>query len=258
VSGLPKVLNINKKLTPIYLDFGKKIGGEISFLYKKLAFGSESFFSEKIEEDFKERMRKLLTPYTQHVSFPFIQHTGHAICVSKNEEVAHGFYDGPINFTKDIVSFDFGVSIVIDKVEANFDFAFTLGPEKWVTEPQNTLKRIIREQPKTTFEISSIIEDVEMKKVVQLTGHGIGEELHQAPAIHNMIGKFNSVPLINGMAFCPEPIYTKKTEELEEIEQVYMEEDKIKTMSGFPSTHWETTILKTEGELIDVIGITEL
>jgi methionyl aminopeptidase len=256
------------------IDFYKKWGlvyGEIlkefrqTILSKKLKESySQTFIDICISEI--EKINKFQTEW-----FPFISERNinnirfeEPICVSKNDCVAHG----KTHFIEenDIVTFDCGLGLISYGKDYNFDAAFTVqlsNKDKWIDKPLEALKRIKKQNPNNTYELAGIIEDTateyNLNQILQLTGHGIGENLHEPPVIHNGRGDYQPDNIFNGMIFCAEPIYTEKLNNNTSIDKVYVEEDgwSIYTQSGARASHFETMFLKEEGKLIDLLGITK-
>ncbi len=140
-----------------------------------------------------------------------------ATCITINEEVVHGIPGERIIAEGDLVTVDCGVSLngMIT------DSAITVGAGKLSAENQKLLctaekallKAVEIARPGIrTSEISKIIEKTVRKEgfgiVEDLTGHGVGFELHEDPYIFNF---FNGKPgplLQIGMTLAIEPIIT--------------------------------------------------
>jgi methionyl aminopeptidase len=193
---------------------------------------------------------------------------GNNMCISINDIVAHGKNKKTIN-KNDIVSIDTVIKISSAVSVINLDAAFTMQcgigkdlDNDWFMRPLDALKSILENNCKTTNEIAKEIFDTARRSneplsiVSGLCGHGIGKEMHEQPLIYNVpILNDCDTNLINGMCFCPEPIYVKDNSLYSEI---IMEEDgwSIKTISGKRATHFETTFGVINGNLIDFVGIT--
>ena len=192
---------------------------------------------------------------------------GHPICISVNNTIAHGRPENYIPKLGDVISVDCGVSIPYGTRQLHLDAAFTVSynkTEPWVNAPLYALKKIIAQQPSDTMEIAKIIrqtaKDNNLNQVVSLTGHGIGYKLHEAPAIHNAPGNFLSVELFEGLCFCAEPIFVHpgKDKKSSFICPTYIGTDgwKIITANDLPSSHFETTFGIINGQIVDLIGVT--
>jgi methionyl aminopeptidase len=230
----------------------------------------KSFFQRECEYAFQAY------EYTK-VGFPFIKEKnylgesfGHSICVSVNNVIAHGSPTDSIFGEGDIISVDCGISLPYGKRQLHLDAAFTtrVGPKcnlDWVPAPLEALKRIIELQPTDTRQIAQIIRDTakdhNLKQVVSMTGHGIGYKLHEAPAIHNAPGEFLPVELFDGLCFCAEPIFVNPgiSKDSSFISPTCIGDDgwEVATVSGDPASHFETTFGIVDGQIIDLVGITE-
>ena len=140
-------------------------------------------------------------PFTYQQNY-FEKKFTYPICVSVNDEVAHGQPNRHPNTYGDIVSVDCGIGIPYKSHYIHLDAAFTTVIQKqdtWTKEPWKALQQIVSINPTNTADIARIIQETarvaHMKQVVSLTGHGIGYQLHEAPVIHNALGDFLSVEL---------------------------------------------------------------
>ena len=78
--------------------------------------------------------------------------------------------------------------------------------------------------------------------VRELTGHGIGREMHQEPDVPNYGKAGHGTKLKKGMAICIEPMITLGTREIEQLDDRWT----IVTQDGKPASHYENTILITD------------
>jgi methionine aminopeptidase len=271
-----------------YQNVGPKFGDILYKTYKNLAGGMESDSALRI---YKHDILRWSEEEGLFIRFPFetIKNSkgnvfGKPWCVSPNDTIAH---DKDIKVKAgDIVSYDFGIAFNYPPLGYYLclDAAFTIKTDKkkedlWIDQPLNTLQKIVSCNFKNTRDISRFIEEntfVEkqidtrtgikygtgLKVVASLTGHGIGESLHEAPAIYNFPYPYvQNTILFNGLCFCVEPIYVNEPKELStdsNVAQTCISSDgwTVYTVSGCPSTHWETTYAVIDGQIIDVIGIT--
>ena len=199
-----------------------------------------------------------------------------SVCVSVDDEIAHGSPSHKKLLKGQIVSADFGLALPVAHSNRllHFDAAFTAAyktqeqPE-WVLQAHKALQEIITNQPRTTGEISSIVAASgysrdEIDLVVSLTGHGIGYSLHERPAIYNAPGtQYDYQDLFEGLCFCAEPVFAKSLTPLSvrksRIAKTYLDSDgwTVKTIDGSSTTHFETMFCVTNNEVIDLCGITE-
>lgn len=178
---------------------------------------------------------------------------GH-VCTSVNEEVVHGIpsRDRVLN-EGDIVSVDlvveyehymadscrtFGVGTISDKAQHLIDTA-----EKSFFEGIKFAKEGYR-----LFDISHRIQEVvegEGYGVIRdYTGHGIGSEMHEDPAIPNY-GKAGKGPrLQRGMTLAIEPMIVEGSYETDTL----LNDWTVVTQDGGWAAHYENTVFITDGE----------
>jgi len=212
--------------------------------------------------------------------YPFVKQKNHLehwfdypICVSVNDVIAHG---QPIDGTRfkvgDIVSVDCGLSLRDERTSdlLNFDAAFTVVYSQeeqpdWVLAPRQALCNIIDTQAKNTYdtaiEIFKTAREYNLYTVTQLTGHGIGHNLHEEPLVRNAPGMYSNTDFFEGLVFCAEPIYVlpSGTADGSRVEKVHIDSDgwSIKTNSGQPGSHFETMFCFSDKKLVDLCNITK-
>ena len=176
-------------------------------------------------------------------------------CISINDEVVHGIPSDK-RFIKngDVVGIDLGV-----KYKGFYtDKAVTAGVGKI---PANSLKlidvtrraleigmEICRNwQGKKISDISRAIQEcVEENKfsiVRDLSGHGIGKELHEDPRVPNFTSKkFPEVDLYEGMTLAIEPMVIAGDWKVKTLSDGWT----IVSADGSPAAHFEDTIILTK------------
>ena len=97
-------------------------------------------------------------------------------------------------------------------------------------------------------EISNAIDDYVSQFgygiVYDLTGHGIGRELHESPEIPNFRQRTRGPKLRPGMTLAIEPMITMGRPDV-----AWLDDDwTVVTEDGSLSAHYENTVLITEGE----------
>lgn len=175
-------------------------------------------------------------------------------CISLNDIVIHGIPSKEQIFAEgDIVSLDLG--LIYQGYHS--DAARTLFVGR-VNEKKEKLVRVTREaffkglefcrEGQRLSDISHGIqhhcESKGFSVVREFTGHGIGKDLHEDPAIPNY-GKPGRGPrLRSGMVLAIEPMVNQGSRE------IYLEEDgwTVRTSDGCASAHYEHTVLITDGE----------
>ncbi len=177
-----------------------------------------------------------------------------SICTSVNDAVVHGV---PNNETVlkdgDIISIDCGT--LLDGFNGDSAYTFCVGE---VSEEVKKLLRTTREALYLGIEnavagrhlgdISSAVQEHCEKEgygvVRELTGHGIGREMHEDPQVPNYGRRGNGVMLKAGMCIAIEPMITMGDR------NIYMMPDRwtIRTRDGKPAAHFEHTIAIRQGK----------
>lgn len=176
------------------------------------------------------------------------------VCVSLNEEVAHGIpHETKIFHEGDIVSIDFG--IIYKEFYTDHAITFALGSEISiqkralieVTEGALAVGIQAVRAGVRTGNIGAAIEDFIKKRgnfgiVRKLVGHGIGRKIHEEPKIPNFGFANTGYKLSEGEVIAIEPMLTLGSGEvvLEEDNQTY------KTIDGSAAAHFEKTLVVTE------------
>jgi methionyl aminopeptidase len=187
-------------------------------------------------------------------SFKMVPGYKHATCININEVVVHGIPDSRIIKEGDIVGIDVGLyykgfhsdtSVTVAAGKAAPDVI------RFLETGKRALKTAIAaaKPGKRVADISKAMQDgVEnagYSAVRALTGHGIGRELHEEPAIPCFIlGKKEFTPkLVEGMAIAIEVMYNAGTSEVG-----YVNDDgwTIATMDGKISGLFEETVAITK------------
>ena len=183
--------------------------------------------------------------FLNYQGFPF------TICASVNEQVVHGFCTNQPLKEGDIISIDCGV--IWEGYHSDAARTFPVGNIS--VEKANLI-----EATKQSFfvgikdikagcklgnisnRIQKYLEDRGYGVVRELTGHGIGTNLHEDPNVPNY-GKYNSgVVLQEGMTLAIEPMSTlgKRDVCIEDNDWT------ITTWDNLPSAHYENTVLITK------------
>jgi|SRR5680860_67903 len=171
------------------------------------------------------------------------------LCVSYNDIVVHGIPGDYVFQEGDIVSVDCGS--FSEGYYGDAAYTFAIGE---VDEPIMKLLRITRESLYKGIEkaiagnrlgdIGDAIQDLTEKKhkysiVRDLVGHGVGQELHEAPQVPNYGKRGRGRKLKDGLVIAIEPMVNLGRKE------IYQEDDgwTIRTRDGAPSAHFEHTIV---------------
>lgn len=174
-------------------------------------------------------------------------------CISINDEVIHGIpSDKKIIKDGDVVSVDLGA--VYDGYYGDAAITFIVGKPKdkehqklidvcykALFEGISVLKDGVR-LGTVSYAIGSFVFKNGMDVLREFTGHGIGRELHEEPAIFNF-GVKNTGPLLReGMTLAIEPMITLGSS------KVYIKDDgwTVATYDGSYAAHFEHTVCITK------------
>ncbi len=159
--------------------------------------------------------RKLLEQHKAEAAFLNYQGFPGSICISINEEIAHGIPGERVMEAGDLVHFDFGVRY--NGMITDAGKSFVLGSEptadqsRLLTGTQKALDAAIA-QVKGGVRIGDIGAAVEavcdqhnLKVVYELCGHGVGHSVHEEPTITNYGTKGTGERLKAGWTVALEP-----------------------------------------------------
>lgn len=185
-------------------------------------------------------------PYGAHVPYPA------TICASINDVIVHGV---PTNYqlrNGDILKVDLGVNwqggisdaaitIAVGEVSSkalNLMKATEMALYEGIKAARagNTLGDVGYAIEKTVKKHKFFIAD-------GLTGHGVGEELHEDPVVHNFGKPGRGLILKEDMVLAIEPMTSISTPRI-----VQLDDDSYATADGSISAHFEHTILIKKGE----------
>lgn len=173
-------------------------------------------------------------------------------CISVNDEVIHGIPSKErILKEGDIVSIDLGAK----KHGFNGDNAATFACGKISAEAQrliDTTRESLYEAIKVAVpggkigDIGSCVqrycEERGFSVVREYTGHGVGKELHEDPAVPNYGTAGRGVRLLPGMTIAIEPMINQGTKAIRRLSDGWT----VKTADGKLSAHFENTIAVTK------------
>jgi methionyl aminopeptidase len=175
------------------------------------------------------------------------------ICISVNDEIVHGI-PGPLVLQDgDIVGLDFGVEykgMITDGARTLAVGHITVATQRLLTATQQALFRGIA-QAQAGNRIGDISNAIETRLradklgiVRELSGHGVGHELHEDPLVLNY-GKAGRGPILQvGMTLAIEPMATLGRSEI-----VIDDDDwTIRTSDGSLAAQFEHSILITKDE----------
>lgn len=211
--------------------------------------------------DLDEVARELCSFYA--VKPAFLDYHGYpgAVCTSINEQVVHGIPDNTVLCTGDILSLDFGVEL-----EGLFtDSAISVAVGE-VSEEKQKLMDITRqslmigiEQVKPGHRLGDIGSAIQkhceqngFAVVRDLVGHGVGQKLHEDPAVPNYGKSGQGLLLREGMTLAIEPMVNTGTWRVRTLSDRWT----IVTEDSLPSAHYEHTVAVT-AEGADILTLEE-
>lgn len=177
-----------------------------------------------------------------------------SVCTSVNDVVVHGVpNEKTILKDGDIISVDCGV--LLEGFNGDSCYTFCVG------EVSSDVMQLLAATKEALYlgidtavagkhigDIGNVVQDhCEMcgyGVVRELTGHGIGREMHEDPQVPNYGKRGNGVMLKAGMCIAIEPMITMGRRE------IYMMPDRwtIRTRDGKPAAHFEHTIAIRKGK----------
>ncbi len=174
-----------------------------------------------------------------------------AICASVNEEIVHGIPSDKKLKKGDLISIDFGVY----HKGLHTDSCITV-PVGEISPQKQKLLKVTKEALNNAIslvrdgvqlgDISNIIQETAEKNgfniVKNLTGHGIGENLHEEPQVLNFGKKGTGIVLKKGMTIAIEPIITIGSPKNYTLSDDWT----IVTEDGSLSGHFEHTMAVTQ------------
>ncbi len=177
-----------------------------------------------------------------------------SLCTSLNHEVVHGIPSKGRKLVEgDLLKLDFGV--VYDGLFG--DAARTI-PVGSVSDEARALSEATRESLEAAIRamvpgnrvgdighaVQAVVESRGYSVVRDFVGHGIGRKLHEAPQVPNY-GRPGTLELLRpGMVLAVEPMVNAGTAAVDVLDDDWT----AVTADGLLSSHWEHTILVTDGD----------
>lgn len=228
------------------------VGKTLGELAKHIKPGVTTLQLDKIADEFIRDNGAI--PTFKNFPNPFGGPFPASICTSVNDVVVHGVPDSKtILKDGDIISVDCGT--LLNGFNGDSCYTFCVGE---VSEEVRKLLKITKESLYLGIEqatagkrvgdigdtIQSYCESHGYGVVRELTGHGIGREMHEDPQIPNYGRRGNGALLKSGMCIAIEPMITMGDK------QIWMMPDKwtIRTRDGKPAAHFEHTIAIRKGK----------
>uniref|UniRef100_A0A7C4TGX1 Methionine aminopeptidase n=1 Tax=candidate division WOR-3 bacterium TaxID=2052148 RepID=A0A7C4TGX1_UNCW3 len=185
-----------------------------------------------------------------------------SVCISLNEEVVHGIPDERVIKEGDLVKIDVGVKY--NGYIADAARTFAVGK---ITEEAARLIRVTKEALKRGIEkaqngnkisnisraIQRFVEENGFSVVRELTGHGVGRELHEEPMVPNFLWDGPDAEIKTGMALAIEPMVNMGNYEVVTSANSWT----ILTRDRSLSCHFEDTIIVLEKGNLNVTRVVE-
>ena len=228
------------------------VGNTLGELAKHIKPGVTTLQLDKIADEFIRDHGAI--PTFKNFPNPFGGPFPASICTSVNDVVVHGVPDSKTVLKDgDIISIDCGT--LLDGFNGDSCYTFCVGE---VSQEVRQLLKITKESLYLGIEqatagkrvgdigdtVQTYCESHGYGVVRELTGHGIGKEMHEDPQVPNYGRRGNGALLKSGMCIAIEPMITMGNR------QIWMMPDKwtIRTRDGKPAAHFEHTIAIRRGK----------
>jgi methionyl aminopeptidase len=175
-----------------------------------------------------------------------------SICTSVNDQLAHGIPGSYVLQDGDIISIDIGAKY--EDFHADSAWTFPVGTISETTRRllETTEESLYKgiDEAKPGMRLSNISHAVQryaesngFSVVRELTGHGVGRDLHEAPDVPNF-GRSGRGPILKpGMVLAIEPLVNEGSRD---IWMVGDDDWTLMTQDGRNCAHYEHTIVITE------------
>jgi methionyl aminopeptidase len=221
-------------------EAGMKLGRVKKALKKAIVVGENALNIEKLACD-------LIAKEGAEPSFSKVPGYSWATCINVNSGLVHGIPKTSLVFKKgDVVSVDVGLYWQ----GFHSDTSFTVGLDvdskiaKFLATGEKALAKAISSAKAGNYisDISRAMQETVEKEgysmIRALTGHGIGRELHEEPAIYCFINKARDVKIVPGMVLAIEVMYAMGFPEI----QIEKDGWTISTQDGKISALYEETV----------------
>ena len=228
------------------------VGKTLAELAKHINPGVTTLQLDKIAEEFIHDNGAI--PTFKNFPNPFGGPFPSSICTSVNDVVVHGIPDNKTVLRDgDIISIDCGT--LLDGYNGDSCYTFCVG------EVSMEVKALLKTTKESLFigienavagnhlgDIGCSVQDHCEKHgygvVRELTGHGIGREMHEDPQVPNYGTRGNGILLKAGMCIAIEPMITMGDR------KIWLMPDhwSIRTRDGKPAAHFEHTIAIRKGK----------
>ena len=197
------------------------------------------------------RAQELIAEASVVPSFSTVPGYHWATCLMKNEAVCHGIPDETVIESGDVITIDIGIKYQgyhLDATDSVCVGSCDGKIQRFLEVGRQSLNKAIAEVTagQSVYAISAAMEKVLLKNnygaVYQLTGHGVGQELHMDPAIPCAAQKSDKNVLLKaGQTIAVEVMYTMGDPYLE----IGSDGWTYQTADGSLSAMFEETVLVT-------------
>ena len=228
------------------------VGKTLAELAKHVIPGVTTLQLDKIADEFIRDHGGI--PTFKNFPNPFGEPFPASICTSINEEVVHGIpRETQILKEGDVISVDCG--ILLAGYNGDSCYTFCVGE---VAEETKELLNVTKEAlylgikeavagnhlGDIGYAIQQYCESRGYGVVRELTGHGIGKEMHEEPKVPNYGRRGNGILLKEGMCIAIEPMITMGDRHIGLMPDKWT----IRTLDGKPAAHFEHTIAIRKGQ----------
>lgn len=225
-------------------------GGRVLGIIKKqlATFSKPGVSFEAIEAEAQKLIKEAgMTP-----SFSTVPGYSWATCIMKNDSVCHGIPQLQTIKNGDVITIDIG--LINNNFHLDTTITFAVGEvsseiREFLNTGKKSLEKAIQSAKigNSVYDISRAMEKPLKRKgygvVFQLTGHGVGEELHMKPSIPCVPDKADrNVKLFEGQTIAIENMYAMGSGTLKEASDGWT----YKTVDGSISGMFEETVLITK------------
>ena len=176
-----------------------------------------------------------------------------SICASVNDEVVHGIPGDRVLVDGDLLSIDCGaivdgwhgdsaVTVVIGSADpADLALSTACETSMWAGIAAALVGGRLSDIG-AAVEESVLADDVEYGVVEEYTGHGIGTQMHEDPAVPNYGRRGRGPKLVDGAVLAIEPMITAGQPDVAVLDDDWT----VVTTDGRRAAHWEHTVAITD------------
>lgn len=230
----------------------KEAGALVALVHKKL---KEIIMPGVSLLELDREAEKIIKEHKAIPSFKGYAGYPNTICASVDEVVIHGIPSSRCLKEGEIISIDVGA--LKNGYHGDAAFTFAVGvisseKEKLISVTEESffkglqMAKIGNRLGDISHAIQEVVESSGFSVVREFVGHGIGEDLHEDPAIPNYGPPGRGPRLEAGMALAIEPMVNMGDSSIEILEDKWT----VVTKDRQPSAHYEHTIIITDSEPI--------